>query len=90
MSERKATISRNTLETQITVTVNLDGSVTRRDEFVRIDAGIGWQATPQWQLRFHGENLTDERDFGTTISGVSADDGGKLGRVFWLGANITF
>lgn len=70
--------------------VNFDGSVTERDEFVRLDLGAGWQATPQWQLRFHVENVTDERDFGRTVAGVPADEGGELGRVYWLGANVTF
>ena len=41
MAERKATVTRDTLETQITVSVNLDGTGTA----VKFDTGIPFWST---------------------------------------------
>ena len=70
--------------------VDADGSVTERDSFTRLDLGVGWKATDQLGFRFRVENLLDERDFGQTAKGVSVNDEGKLGRVFWIGTDYTF
>ncbi|MDF1790859.1 MAG: TonB-dependent receptor [Thalassobaculaceae bacterium] len=70
--------------------VDADGNVTKRDGFTRLDLGASWWATDNWALRARVENLLDERDFGTTVQGVSVNDEGKLGRVFWLGTDIIF
>jgi len=70
--------------------VDADGDTTERDGFTRLDLGIGWAVTEDWSVRARVENLLDERDFGSTVSGVPVDDDGKLGRVFWIGTDYTF
>ncbi|EDP66795.1 TonB-dependent receptor [alpha proteobacterium BAL199] len=70
--------------------VAADDSVVERDGFLRLDLGAGWAITPNWAVRARVENLTDERDFGQTVKGAPVNDEGKLGRVFWLGTDITF
>ena len=70
--------------------VDADGDVTERDGFVRLDLGAGWAVADGWVLRARVENLLDERDFGQTVKGAPVNDEGKLGRVFWLGTDITF
>lgn len=70
--------------------VDADGDVTERDGFLRLDLGAGWQVADGWVLRARVENLLDERDFGQTVKGAPVNDEGKLGRVFWLGTDITF
>ncbi|HEY9567913.1 MAG TPA: TonB-dependent receptor [Thalassobaculum sp.] len=70
--------------------VDADGDVVERDGFVRLDLGAGYAITENWVVRTRVENLLDERDFGQTVKGASVNDEGKLGRVFWLGTDITF
>ena len=70
--------------------VAADDSVQERDGFVRLDLGAGWAITESWAVRARVENLLDERDFGQTVKGAPVNDEGKLGRVFWLGTDITF
>lgn len=70
--------------------INADGDVTERDGFIRLDLGAGWAITGNWAVRARVENLLDERDFGQTVKGAPVNDEGKLGRVFWLGTDITF
>lgn len=70
--------------------VGADGDVTERDGFTRWDMGVSWWAADNWALRARVENILDERDFGSTVKGVTVDDEGKLGRVFWLGTDFVF
>lgn len=70
--------------------VRADGSVTENDGFTRLDVGASWALNPRWLLRAKIENLTDERHFGSVVKGVSVPDQGKLGRVFWVGADMSF
>ncbi|SOD90790.1 TonB-dependent receptor [Caenispirillum bisanense] len=70
--------------------VNFDGSVTERDGYSRFDLGAAYAVADNVVLRGRVENLTDEKDFGTTVKGVAANDGGNIGRVFWLGADVVF
>lgn len=67
--------------------VDADGGMAERDGFTRLDLGVGWKATDQLGFRFRVENLLDERDFGQTVKGVSVNDEGKLGWVFWIGTD---
>lgn len=69
---------------------NLDGSITERDGFTKLDIGGSWRVKPNWALRARVENVFDERSFGSTISGTTANDGGNLGTVFWVGTDYTF
>ncbi|MBC7137127.1 MAG: TonB-dependent receptor [Oceanibaculum nanhaiense] len=69
---------------------NLDGSITERDGFTKLDIGGSWKVQPNWALRARVENLFDERSFGSTIAGTTANDGGNLGTVFWIGTDYTF
>lgn len=70
--------------------VGADGSVTERDGFTRLDLGASYSITPTLMARVRVENLLNERDFGQTVKGVPVNDNGKLGRVFWVGADYTF
>ncbi|MFC3228258.1 TonB-dependent receptor domain-containing protein [Marinibaculum pumilum] len=70
--------------------VDLNGNVTKRDGFERIDLGGDWAITDKVVLRARVENLTNEKDFGTTVSGTAANTAGNLGRVFWIGTDFTF
>ncbi|WP_084462892.1 TonB-dependent receptor domain-containing protein [Oceanibaculum pacificum] len=69
---------------------NLDGSITEREGFTKLDIGASWWVKPSWALRARVENVFDERTFGSTIVGTSANDGGNLGTVFWIGTDYTF
>ncbi len=70
--------------------VNLDGSITERDPFGRLDLGGDWAVTGNVVLRGRIENVTNEKDFGQTISGTASNTSGNVGRVFWIGTDITF
>ncbi|HYD64383.1 TonB-dependent receptor [Azospirillum sp.] len=70
--------------------VDSNGAVTERDGFSRVDIGTSYSFTPSLAVRLRVENLFNERDFGQTVKGVPANDAGKLGRVFWVGADYTF
>ncbi|MBU2089022.1 MAG: TonB-dependent receptor, partial [Alphaproteobacteria bacterium] len=69
---------------------NLDGTITDREGFTKLDIGASWWVKPSWALRARVENVFDERTFGSTISGTSVNDGGNLGTVFWIGTDYTF
>jgi hypothetical protein len=70
--------------------VRADGSVVENEGFTRLDLGASWAPAKRWLLRAKVENLTDERHFGSVVKGVSVPDQGKIGRVFWLGADFVF
>ena len=69
---------------------NIDGSVTERSGFTRLDIGTSYAVNDKLTLRARAENLLDERDFGQTIDGQTFDDDAKLGTVVWLGVDYTF
>ncbi|RVU38134.1 TonB-dependent receptor [Hwanghaeella grinnelliae] len=69
---------------------NIDGSVTERSGFTRLDIGTSYAVNDKLTLRARAENLLDERDFGQTIDGQTFDDDAKLGTVVWLGMDYTF
>ncbi|RKQ68302.1 TonB-dependent receptor [Oceanibaculum indicum] len=69
---------------------NLDGTITEREGFTKLDIGGSWKVQPNWALRARVENVFDERTFGSTIVGTTANDGGNLGTVFWIGTDYTF
>lgn len=69
---------------------NIDGTVTERSGFTRLDIGTSYAVTEKLTLRARAENLLDERDFGQTIDGQVFDDDAKLGTVVWLGVDYTF
>ena len=70
--------------------VNQNGAVVERDGFLRLDLGVGYWIKPEWAVRLRVENVLDERDFGSTVKGVTVNDEGKLGRVFWVGTDYVF
>jgi outer membrane receptor protein involved in Fe transport len=70
--------------------ITADGTVQKRDAFVRADIGAAWRVTPKAVLRARIENLLDEKDFGATLEGIPVNDSGKIGRVFWVGLDYTF
>lgn len=70
---------------------NADGTEdTRRSAYQRLDIGAGWRITEKASARVRLENLTDEKDFGSTLEGQPVDTEGKLGRVAWIGFDYTF
>ncbi|MEX2628370.1 MAG: TonB-dependent receptor [Tistlia sp.] len=70
--------------------IDADDNVVERDGFTRVDLGASWSPEPDWALRVRVENLLDEKDFGTTVSGSTVNTDGKIGRVFWFGVDHTF
>ena len=80
MAERKATVTRNTLETQITVTVNLDGS--GNTEF---DTGIPFLEHMLDQIARHGLvdlNISAKGDLHIDDHHTVEDIGITLGQAF--------
>ncbi|MBK1852052.1 TonB-dependent receptor [Marinobacter sp. 1-4A] len=70
---------------------NADGSEdTRRSAYQRLDIGAGLRITDKASARVRFENLTDEKDFGSTLEGEPVNTEGKLGRVAWVGFDYTF
>lgn len=66
-----------------------NGVTTERKSFERIDLGAAWRINEHVALRVRGENITDEKDYGQTLEGAPTNTVGKLGSVFWLGADFT-
>ena len=69
--------------------VNANGATTKRADFERFDLGMSWAPTDDWTLRARVENITDERGFGQEVTGSYTDTDGNVGRVFWLGFDLT-
>jgi len=65
------------------------GVTTEREKFERIDLGAAWRMNDHVALRFRAENITDEKDYGQTLEGAPTNTVGKIGSVFWLGADFT-
>ena len=80
MAERKATVTRNTLETQITVTVNLDGSGS-----TEFDTGIPFLEHMLDQIARHGLvdlNISAKGDLHIDDHHTVEDIGITLGQAF--------
>jgi imidazoleglycerol-phosphate dehydratase len=80
MAERKATVTRNTLETQITVTVNLDGSGN-----TKFDTGIPFLEHMLDQIARHGLvdlNISAKGDLHIDDHHTVEDIGITLGQAF--------
>jgi outer membrane receptor protein involved in Fe transport len=69
--------------------VDANGATTKREDFERFDLGMSWAPTDDWTLRARVENITDERGFGQEVTGSYTDTDGNVGRVFWLGFDLT-
>lgn len=67
-----------------------DTKENRRNAYQRLDIGAGLRITDAASARVRLENLTDERDFGSTLEGEPVNTEGKLGRVAWIGFDYTF
>lgn len=70
---------------------NADGTEdTSENAYQRFDLGAGWRMTDKASVRVRLENVSDEKDFGSTLEGEPVNTAGKLGRVAWLGFDYTF
>jgi len=70
---------------------NADGTEdTRENAYQRLDIGAGWRITEKASARIRLENVTDEKDFSSTLEGQPVNTDGTLGRVAWLGFDYTF
>ncbi len=62
-----------------------DGVTTDYRAYERLDLGTNWRYNDKLMIRVRVENVTDEKDFGSTKDGESVNEDGKIGRAFWLG-----
>lgn len=70
--------------------VNEDGvTETRREPYQRLDLGAALWVSDNIAARIRAENITDEKDFSSTLEGAPIDTEGKLGRVFWVGVDFS-
>lgn len=70
---------------------NADGTKDARERaYQRLDIGAGWRITKKASARVRLENITDEKDFGSTLEGQPVNTDGRLGRVAWIGFDYTF
>lgn len=56
-----------------------------RMAYERLDIGTNWRYNDKLMIRARVENISDEKDFGSTKEGEPINDEGKIGRAFWLG-----
>ena len=62
----------------------------KRKSYYRIDIGTYYAFNKYSNFRFKIENLLNEKDFGMTEKGKSVKKDGRIGRVFWVGADYKF
>lgn len=67
-----------------------DGARQSNHSYNRVDIGAAWNVTSKLTLRARIENLTDEKDFGSTPNDKPVNEEGKIGRVTWLGMDYRF
>lgn len=64
---------------------NADGETIEYQAYERLDIGTNWRYNDKLMIRARVENISDEKDFGSTKEGEPINDEGKIGRAFWLG-----